>query len=204
MLHINGQFLRPSTEYRTLAILEELAEDNTLSQSQLGERTGLSGAMVNHYLKDLRDRNILDVRPLNARSNEYVLTAQGERLRRDLFADYCAEIVRSYTALKQLVHRKLAGLERDGRRRLVFFGASETCEIALSAVRAMNLTVLALLDNNPAKHGEVLAGHTIFPPRVIESIGCDAIVVTSFGQADDILKQVRPLAETRNIPVVRL
>lgn len=204
MLHLSGQFVRPSTEYRTLAILEALAETPHLSQSGLGERTGMSGAMVNSYLKDLRGKNCVEARPVNARNYEYLLTDAGERLRRDLFSAYCAEVVRSYTAVKTLVRRKLQVLEERGQKRLVLFGASETCEIALSTLRHMDCTVLALLDNDPDKHSQQLAGHTIFPPHVLETLTCDAIVITSFGQADDIFQQIQPLAESRHIPVVKL
>ena len=204
MLRPNGRFLRPSTDNRTLSILETLSVDSAVSQSALGERTGLSGAMVNSYLRDLKAEGFIEKRPLNAKSFEYVLTDNGHRERRALLDEYCAEIVRSYTALKTLVQSKLNGLAERGIRRLALWGASETCEVALSAIRDTELTVLALVDSDPAKHGRLLAGHAIFPPEILPAMNCDAVVITSFGRSEDIHAQLRPLAEAHGLEVVRL
>lgn len=204
MLHSHGRFLRPSTDNRTLSILETLSQDSVVSQSALGERTGLSGAMVNSYLRDLKADGCIERRPLNAKSYEYVLTERGHAQRRELLDEYCAEIVRGYTALKDLVRDKLHGLAERGVNRLVLWGASETCEVVLSALRGSGLTVLALVDSDPAKHGRLLAGHAIFPPEVLPSMNCDAVVITSFGRSGDIHAQLRPLAEAHGLEVVRL
>lgn len=204
MLQHDGRFLKPSQDNRALSLLETLSEDSSLSQSALGERTGLSGAMVNRYLRDLQQQGLLEKRPVNAKSYEYVLTPAGHDQRRELLGDYCAEIVRSYTALKTLVQGKLDKLEQAGRTRLVLWGASETCEVALSAIRNMKLTVLALVDSDPSKHGTLLAGHAILPPEVLPSMQCDAVVITSFGKGRDIQTQLKPLAKAHGLEVVRL
>lgn len=204
MLQHQGHFLRPSTDHRTLSLLETLAEDSAVSQSTLGERTGLSAAMVNKYLRDLQHQGLIEKRPLNAKCYEYVLTRAGHGQRRELLGQYCAEVVRSYTALKTLVRGKLARLEQTGKRRLVLWGASETCEVALSAIRETSLTVLALVDSNPAKHGTLLAGLPILPPAILPSMQCDAVIITSFGKSGDIHAQLKPLAEAHDLEVVRL
>ncbi|WP_461210591.1 winged helix-turn-helix transcriptional regulator [Desulfocurvus sp. DL9XJH121] len=204
MLHSHGRFLTPSTDTRTLSILETLAKDSAVSQSALGERTGLSGARVNGYLRELKALGLIERRPVNAKSFEYVLTDRGQRERRSLLDEYCAEIVRGYTALKALVHSKLADLADRGVSRLALWGASETCEVVLSAIRDTDLSVLALLDSDPAKHGTLLAGHAILPPEVLPSLHCDAVVITSFGRSQDIHAQLRPLAEAHGLEVVRL
>lgn len=204
MLQQKGMFFRPSTEQRTLSILETLAEEPDISQSALGERTGLSTAMVNTYLKDFQSRGLVATVPVNGKSFRYELTDDGETARRTLLGEYCAEVVRSYTSIKTLVRAKLARLERDGKSRLVLWGASETCEVVLSAIQSTELTVLALLDSDPAKHGALLGGHAIFPPDVLPSLGCDAVVVTSFGRGEDIHRQLRPIATTHGMEVVRL
>lgn len=204
MLEQPSRFFRPSTEKRTLALLEALAEDPGLSQSALGERTGLSPAMVNSYLRDLQARGLVAARPVNGKSYRYDPTEDGQRERRTLLGDYCAEIVRSYTAIKSQVRAKLARLQDQGKTRLVLWGASETCEVVLAALTGGPFTVLALVDSDPAKHGSVLAGHPILPPEILPALSCDAVVATSFGRGDDISAQLRPIAETHGLEVVRL
>lgn len=204
MLMPEGEFLRPTTQNRMLAILEALTDNAAISQSELGIRTGLSSAMVNGYLKQMREDGLVERRPLNAKSYEYLLTQSGRNVRREYFGEYCAEIVRSYTAIKRHVQDKLEKLAQEGKQRLVLWGASETCDIVLSALRETPLTVLALVDSNPAKHGTLLAGHAIFPPAVLTSMNCDAVVITSFGQAANIYEQLQPLANDYGLEVVRL
>jgi len=204
MLQHEGRFLKPSQDKQTLSLLETLSEDSTLSQSALGERTGLSVASVNKYLRDMQLQGLVEKRPVNAKSFEYVLTRPGHDLRRELLDEYCAEVVRGYTALKALVQSKLERLEEAGRQSLILWGASETCEVALSAIRGTGLTVLALVDSNPAKHGTLLAGHVILPPAVLRDLKCDAVVITSFGKGGDIHAQLKPLAQANGLEVVRL
>jgi len=204
MLQHHSRFFRPSTEKRTLALLETLAQDPDLSQSVLGERTGLSSAMVNTYLRDFQSRELITARPINGKSFRYEITENGERERHALFGDYCAEIVRSYTAIKSLVRTKLDRLEAEGKIRLILWGASETCEVVLATLQSSRFVVLALVDSDPAKQGRVLGGHAIFPPEVLPGLGCDAVVVTSFGRSDDILAQLRPMADANGLEVVSL
>ena len=204
MLQHEGRFLKPSQDKRTLSLLETLSEDSAISQSSLGERTGLSGAMVNKYLRDLQHQGLIEKRPINAKSYEYVLTRSGHDQRRELLGEYCAEVVRSYTALKTLVQGKLGRLEQAGKRRIILWGASETCEVTLSAIRHTGLTVLALVDSDPAKHGTLLAGHVILPPSVLRELDCDAVVITSFGKGGDIHAQLKPLAQAHGLEVIRL
>ncbi|WP_028586787.1 winged helix-turn-helix domain-containing protein [Desulfocurvus vexinensis] len=204
MLPHQGRFVRPSTAQRTLTLLEALAEAPDLSQSVLGERAGLSPAMVNTYLRDFQTQGLVEARPVNGKSFRYELTPRGEGERRALLGDYCAEIVRSYTAIKALVRAKLARLETAGHTRLALWGASETCEVVLAALGATGLTVLALLDSDPAKHGTVLGGHPILPPEVLPGLRCDAVVITSFGRGDDIEARLRAMPGAAGVEVVRL
>ncbi len=204
MLLHQGRFVRPSTAQRTLALLEALAQEPDLSQSVLGERTGLSPATVNAYLRDLQERGLVDARPVNGKSFRYEPTPAGEETRRALLGDYCAEVVRGYTAIKTLVRAKLARLEAAGRTRLALWGASETCEVVLAALGSTGLTVLALLDSDPAKHGGALGGRPILPPEVLPGLRCDAVVVTSFGRGDDIEARLRAMPGAAGLEVVRL
>lgn len=204
MLMPEGDFLRPTTQNRMLAILEALEDNAAVSQSRLGECTGLSVAMINSYLKKMCDQGLVERRPINAKSYSYLITEEGHSMRRRYLGDYCAEIVRSYTTIKKHVHAKLNRLALEGKKRLVLWGASETCEIVLSALRNTSLTVLALVDSDTDKHGTLLAGHAIFPPEVLASMHCDAVVITSFGQAEKIQEQLHPIAQSHGLEVVRL
>ena len=188
---VNGRkYFKPSKEARFLSLLDSLAWDTGLSQQELGRRTHLSGAMANQYLKKMRDMDFIRFEPVNGKSFRYVLTPAGEEERRSMFATYSSEIVRIYTALKDSIKKRMDALWEKGTTKISLFGASETCEVVLSAIGDAPFQVVAVLDNDPEKHGQLFHGHVVSPPHVLETVLCQAVVVTSFGQQREIYEQL--------------
>ena len=204
MLLQNKKFYRPSKSARYLALLDSLADDSSLSQLELGRRANLSGAMVNQYLKELQDKELVKFERVNGKSYRYVLTNGGELRRRHMFAAYSSETVQIYSALKELILGKLEGLSSRGVRDIVLFGASETCEIVLSAIKHTNLRVVALADSDPLKHGQALGGHFITQPQILETLKFQAVVITSFGRQDEIRERLRALTSQQNVEIITL
>ena len=203
MLITGGCYLKPSKSTRVLAILDALSRDSGLSQFELGRQLNLSGAMVNQYLKQLQGEGLVEFLPVNGKSYRYALTDQGHRSRRRMFSDYSSETVRLYSNIKEYVLDKLDGLKAQGKRKLALFGASETCEVALSALRDTGFQVLALIDNDTKKQGQVFNGHVVSAPHVLDQGDFDAVVITSFGKQGEIFKQILPYSEKRGFQIVR-
>jgi len=203
MLITEGMYLKPSKSTRVLAILEELKRDSSISQFELGRRLNLSGAMVNQYLKQLQENGLVEFLPVNGKSYRYTLTDEGLQSRREMFSDYSSETVRLYTTIKDFVLDQLRSLREEGKRRLALFGASETCEVALSALRDTDFKIMALLDNDPRKQGQLFNGHVVSSPSVLDHVNCDAVVITSFGKQAEIYEQLKPYAEKRGFQIVR-
>ena len=90
-----------------------------------------------------------------------------------------------------------------GLTRLALFGASETCEIVLSALRDSGFSVVLLLDNDSNKYGTVFHGHVVSRPHVLEQVECDAVVITSFGRQHEIFEQLKSIASERGFEIVR-
>jgi predicted transcriptional regulator len=198
------EYIKPSKVARMLAILDALVADSALSQQELGQYSGLSSAMVNQYLRELSAEGLVRYQPANGKSFHYVLTEKGTRLRRKMFATYSSELVRLYSSLKDSIREKLCHLKAKGCRKLVMFGADETCEVVLSAIRGGEFEVLAVVDNNPGKQGSVFCGHVVSPPAVLNDVICQAVVVTSYGCQDEICAQLEPLCTNKGMEIVRL
>lgn len=204
MIIQDREYIKPSKVARVLSILQALSVNSDLSQQELGRRSGLSGAMVNQYLRELAGQGLVRFVPANGKSFRYLLTDQGEDARRRMFATYSSELVRLYSSLKQSIQEKLQYLQAKGLRKVVLFGASETCEVALSALRQSSFEVVALVDNDPEKFGTVFHGQVVTSPRILEDLPCQAVIITSFGRQDEICKQIAPLARTSAMEIVRL
>jgi predicted transcriptional regulator len=205
MFLVNKTYYRPSKTARYLAILDTLAQDSMVSQNELGRRANLSGAMVNQYLKEMVDNELIEYERVNGKSFRYLLTGEGEARRQAMFSNFSSETVQIYTALKKVIAAKLSALSSRGISKLVLFGASETCEIVLQALKAAGrFEVMALVDNDPAKAGKFLGGHVISPPVVLGSLLPQAAVITSFGCQEEIYGQLRALYEQHNVEIIRL
>ncbi|MGE4504938.1 MAG: winged helix-turn-helix transcriptional regulator [Desulfovibrionaceae bacterium] len=203
MLVYNGAFLKPSKEARVLSVLDALSRESGLSQFELGRRLKLSGAMVNQYLNRLQEQELVRFLPVNGKSFRYELTSSGESTLRAMFQDYSSETIRLYTAVKGYVHDRLAPLSEAGKTRIVLFGASETCEVVLSAIQGSDFQILALCDNDQAKQGTLFHGYVVCSPVMLEQMEADAVVITSFGRQDEIYSEIKPLSERKGFSVVR-
>lgn len=203
MLITDGCYLKPSKSTRVLAILDALTRDSSLSQFELGRQLNLSGAMVNQYLKQLQAEGLIEFLPVNGKSYSYSLTEQGQESRRQMFSAYSSETVRLYSTIKDFVLDKLSSLDKENKRKLALFGASETCEVVLSALRDTDFQIMLLLDNDSAKQGQLFNGHVVSAPHVLDQVDCDAVVITSFGKQNEIYQQLKPYSDKRGFEIVR-
>ena len=84
-------FIRPTREFRELAVLLEIGEDPRASQRSLARAAGVSATMINAYVDGLVGRGLLQVTGDTNRTYRYFLTAEGrersEGLRRRLLAE---------------------------------------------------------------------------------------------------------------------
>jgi len=204
MIIHDREYIKPSRVARVLSLLEALASDSGLSQQELGQRSFLSGAMVNQYLREMQQQGLIRFVPENSKSYRYVLTEKGEAERRNMFSSYSSELVRLYSSLKKVLVDKLRGLQQKGIRKVALFGASETCEVALSALNGSSFEVVTVVDNDPEKHGKLFHGQIICSPAVLENAHCQAIIVTSFGFQDEICDQVASVAKRKGMEIIRL
>ncbi|WP_245587880.1 winged helix-turn-helix transcriptional regulator [Desulfovibrio inopinatus] len=207
--HVNMHALRtryyaPSKDARVLGILDALSQDSEISQRDIARRLGISGALVNQHLHELASRHLLQFEALNGKSYRYSLTPDGERLRKEMEAIYATEAVHIYTALKSRIRKRLEYLVKKSLFRVVFFGASETCEVALSASANLPLKVIALVDSDPHKQGTLFHGYVLSPPQILETVACDAVLITSFGRQQEISEQLAPLCRATGVEMVSL
>lgn len=204
MIIQDREYIKPSKVARVLSILQALSLDCDLSQQELGQRSGLSGAMVNQYLRELSAAGQIRYVPANGKSFHYLLTEQGEAERRRMFSKYSSELVRLYSSLKQSILDRIKALERKGVRKVVLFGASETCEVVLSAMRQSPFEVMALVDNDPEKQGKKFHGQVICSVGILDEVRCQAVIVTTFGRQDEICAQLARIVGEKSVEIVRL
>ncbi|MCB2214758.1 winged helix-turn-helix transcriptional regulator [Desulfofustis glycolicus] len=200
-----SSFFLPTTKFRELAILLAVLHDSEISQQEIAEQSGLSGAMVNGYVKTLRKDGIVEMLERNRRDKEYHLTAAGKSRLMNLLMNCSAEIVQLYSQARQEIITKLLGhLNGNGSHRVVLFGGADTAQLVCSALESFShVEIVAIVDNNKGKWGQVIGSQMIQDPALLEEIEFDSVVISSFARQDEIYESIRSL-ESQNVKLIKL
>ena len=177
-----------SGQYRSLQILDELSNNDALTQRDLSQRLGIALGLVNSYIKNLVAKGYITVRNIPTKRYAYYLTPKGfaekSRLAYDLLQDY----TRIYREAKNSYRQLFFEFERSGVKRIVFAGADEVAEFAYITLQETKLELVGVVD--PDKTGEVFFGRTISPLSGLKDMEYDSIVVTSYLKREAILRSL--------------
>jgi len=202
---IDSQFLLPTKDFRRMSLMLSIHEDPYSSQHMLAEKTGLSPAMVNGYIKDLSAGAFVAPVDRNSRDKEYHLTQSGRELLSSLLFSYSAEIVRFYgQARSELVTQFRKAFPDNAETRVALFGAADTADLVIRALSELvRVRIVAVFDNDGRKWWSTIGGHEIWPPENLEKVRPNAVIITSFGKQEEIYSSIRHL-ENRGIRILRL
>jgi len=159
--------------------------------------------MVNNYIKQLKEEGQISVIGTTNRNQRYHLTASGHHELIESLVMYSAEIIRLYSSAKNEFATLFDRFYKEGIRKVVLFGAAETAEVVYAAMRRSDIKVVGVVDSDKGKQGEKFENLIIQPPSSLRSFNPDAVIVTSFGQQEDICRAVENLVGDE-IPIKRL
>ncbi len=203
MILESQKFLCPTKLFRELNMLLSIGADPWMSQHSLAKKMGITGAMANFYMKDLIEKRMVVAEGETNRQKRYFLTPKGKRRRRKLLNEYLSGVSDLYSLCKKEFEQRLSEIYRKGLRRVVFFGAAETGEIAYQASSNTELTVLGVVDNDPKKHQKRMGAIEVRSPECIPELNPEGVIITALGRTEEIYKQLLPLRK-KGIQVKRL
>ena len=195
MINGGSEFLQPSKDLRILHVLLEIANQPDLSQHELARRVRLSSSQVNNYVKELKDRGLVDIKGNTNRTFRYFLTQEGEREKETALIAYSVDVMQLYGRVKRELAKKIQHVVREGMKTAVLFGAAETGEVVLVASKETGLKVLGVSDNDPQKHGKRFGDFTIISPLEVERLRPDGVLITSFGRMNEIFESLKFLEQ---------
>ena len=177
-----------SGQYRSLQILDELSNNDAMTQRDLSQRLGIALGLVNSYIKNLVAKGYITVRNIPTKRYAYYLTPKGfaekSRLAYDLLQDY----TRIYREARNNYRQLFFELERAGVKRIVFAGADEVAEFAYITLQDSKLELVGVVDTDRA--GEPFFGRQIGPFSGLKDMEFDSIVVTSYLKREVILREL--------------
>jgi len=179
----------PGTEhYRSLQILDELSNNDSLTQRDLSGRLGIALGLVNSYIKNLVAKGYLTVKAIPSKRYAYYLTPKGfaekTKLTYDLLHDYTRVYREARKNLKQLFHE----LQASGVKKIVFAGADEVAEIAYLTLQETSLELAAVVDTEDA--GKDFFGRKVRAFTAITETAYDCVVITTYVKKDKVYQEL--------------
>ena len=174
--------------YRSLQILDELSNNDSLTQRDLSGRLGIALGLVNSYIKNLVAKGYLTVKAIPSKRYAYYLTPKGfaekTKLTYDLLHDYTRVYREARKNLKQLFHE----LQASGVKKIVFAGADEVAEIAYITLQETSLELAAVVDAEDT--GKDFFGMKVRAFTAIADTQYDCVVITTYVKKDKVYQEL--------------
>jgi len=179
----------PETEqYRSLQILHELANDDSLTQRDLSSRLGIALGLVNSYIKNLVKKGYITVKAIPTKRYAYYLTPKGFTEKTRLTYHMLQDYTNIYRQARKSLQTLFRDLQAKGVKTVVFAGADEVAEIAYLTLQETDLKLAGVVDmENPDAE---FFGNTVMPIETIRQLSYDRIVVTSYLKRDALYKEL--------------
>jgi DNA-binding MarR family transcriptional regulator len=186
-----------SDHFRSLQILDELSNNDSLTQRDLSSRLGIALGLVNSYIKNLIAKGYITVKTIPPKRYAYYLTPKGfaekTRLTYDLLHDYTRIYREARTNLKKLFQE----LRDAGYRRIAFAGADEVAEIAYLSLQEAGLELVAIVDDDAA--GRNFFGTPVKKVESLRDIGYDIVLISTYLKRNELYKRLLDLGVDKNL-----
>ena len=186
-----SKYLSPTKAFRRFSVLLSIHDAPESSQHVIGKHTHLSSSMVNNYIKQFKQEELITVTGKTNRTQRYHLTSEGHQALRKSLLAYSTEIVQLFGSVKMEIAKILFGYYEEGIRTIALFGAAETAEVTHAAIKETQLVMIGVVDSDKKKHGKPFNGLLIRPPEELKRIQPDAVVITSFARQREIEKSIQ-------------
>ncbi len=164
-------------EIRTLKILEEIENDDRLSQRYLAKQLDISLGLANSFLKRLAKKGYFKVKTVPKNRVKYILTPKGALEKTRLTYAYIQYSLKFYRDARQKIKQTLNDLASQGVRDIVFFGISDLTEITHVSLKETSLKLKAVVDDQNI--GDIFLGHHIQSMDMLNTIYFDRILITA-------------------------
>lgn len=175
-------------DIHTLRILEEIEKNGGFTQRQLASQLDVSLGLVNSFIKRLGRKGYVKITTLPKNRLRYMLTPKGLAEKTRLTYEFIQYSFNFYKTARKRIRTLMGAVEKDGGRRVVFYGGGDLTEIAYISLQETQLSMVAIVDDD--RSGEKLLGHTIRHSSILKSLDYDRIIITSVNSRDAIYQRL--------------
>jgi DNA-binding MarR family transcriptional regulator len=176
-------------DIHALRILEQVEKNAGFTQRQLAGQLNISLGLANSFIKRLARKGYVKVTTVPKNRLRYMLTPTGLAEKTRLTYEFIQYSLDFYRTARKRTRTMLHTVEKNGVRRVVFYGGGDLAEIAHISLQETSLTMVAIVDDHQA--GQKLLGYTIRPASILNSLDYDRVIITSVNSRDAIYKTLR-------------
>jgi predicted transcriptional regulator len=201
----NSLYFLPNKDFRHLSILLAMYHNPELSQHGIATQANLSGAMVNGYVKKMKQCGLVNILQKNKRDNVYVLTSSGKTSLMKCLIGCSTELVQLFSQLRDELQERLHSyFTRNDSRKIILFGGANTAQLVLSAIDPLPyVSIEAIVDNDSSKWGKSLGKNKIQSPEIMDELDFDCVVISSYACQNEIYETISHLLK-KNVSIVKL
>ncbi|MBU4258119.1 MAG: winged helix-turn-helix transcriptional regulator [Proteobacteria bacterium] len=181
-------------DIRTLKLLEEIEKDYFPSQRELARKLNISLGLVNSFVKRLSHKGYFKITTIPKNRVKYILMPEGAVEKTRLTYQYIQYSYNFYKDARHKLRKLYKGLEAEGVRHIVFYGASDLAEIAYISLQETSIEMVAVVDM--LKAGKQFLGKLVLDPVNLNSLSFDRILITTIESReknlDDIIENGVP------------
>jgi len=175
----NPNFFKPSEELRDLRLLEELERNPIISQRELSHKFGIALGVTNACLKRMARKGLIRIRGFDHRRIGYYLTPKGFVEKSKLTFNLVSGILQHYSELKQVIGERLLEMQREGMKRIVFYGVSDEMEVAYVTLQGVNLKLVGIVEDDEKFKSQIIFEYEVEPVSRVKELKPDCILITS-------------------------
>lgn len=198
-------YFQPTKEFRQYQMLDSIksAKGTKITQREISDASKISPSVVNKYLEQFLDDELIVRKEINKRDHAYELTDKGQRQHRKRMIEYIRETFQLFSTGKSELGTILRNYKEDyDIESLMFYSAGEVTELLLHAIQNTGMDLLAIVDDDPEKQGSDLFGYPVIARNGIASYNPDAIIITTFRYRKKIHDKVSHAEDEYGIDVL--
>ena len=177
--------------HRTYRILEEISEDQSLTQRKLSQKLGMALGLTNLYLKRLVKKGYVMVETMPRNRIIYNLTPKGIAEKSKLTYEYMKYSFNFYKDLRSNLKKVFLAIEKEKASKIVFYGAGEIAEIAYLSLLETSLDLVGVVDD--FKVGKNFFGRKVEPSELLKDIASDRVIVAGLASKEKIYEKALKL-----------
>jgi DNA-binding MarR family transcriptional regulator len=191
-------------EMRELTLLQELEINPIVSQRELSRKFGIALGVTNACLKKMVQRGWIRMMGFNQRRIGYYLTPMGFSEKTKLTFHMISWTVKHYSALKEIIAKRLLEIQNAGIERILFYGVDDEMEIAFVTLQGLEMKLVGIIEDEEKMSPDKIFGFELKGLDQLADLKPDAILITSPSGIEDKMSRLTGFISNTKIRIVTL